>query len=170
MQSMKCDNLFIDSCPVCWISRSYALVHFGWAPSQLPNTLLCVCVKHWVVDRCVFYRLLNAYVFTVSAPQMPLFFPRVREILWFAFAKCGMFRPPCFTFSMILTLLWSARIVLLATLVPRLDVESCSATKALCMWRSVQKKDCTTCLQTDGVWSLSPEKGWDEDAIHFCSL
>lgn len=44
-------------------SRSHPVF---WFPSLL-------WVKHWVVDRCTFYRLLNAYVFNVSAPQMPFF-------------------------------------------------------------------------------------------------
>lgn len=73
---MKCDNLFVDSCPLlvcCYFTiTSCLLIHFGWAPS-LPNTLLCV------VDRCMFYRLLNAYVFNASDAQMPFFPPCERD-------------------------------------------------------------------------------------------
>ena len=59
VQSMKCDNLFIDSCPVCCISQSDPFVHFGCGS---------VCV-------CVIYRLLNASVFSVSDPSDALFSP-----------------------------------------------------------------------------------------------
>lgn len=114
-----------------------------------------LCVKHWVVDRCVFYRLLNAYVFNVSALQMP--FSCVREILWFPFAKRGMSCPPRFTFSMILTLLRSTCIVLLAKLFPLTD-------KVLlyllnhCACEALRRYDCIT--WESGVFSLEPGRKW----------
>lgn len=115
VQSMKCDNLFIDSWPVCCISWSHPVFNFTSAgPASEPGMLLCV--KHRVVDRCMFYRLLNAYVFSVSAPQMP--FP-----VW---ERSCDFRLPNVACSVLLAspfqwswhLLRSTRIVLLAILFP----------------------------------------------------
>lgn len=152
---------FSQSCPIL----SFLSLWLGL--SQFPTCFCMWNTELWIGVCSIGYRLLNAYVFNVSAPQMPFFC--VRKTLWFLFVKCGMFglsASPfqwswhcygaqvlyCWPYSF-LSWTWSTALLL----------NHC-ACEALC------RKDCTTCLQTVGVWSLSPEQGWDEDAIHFCSL
>lgn len=73
VQSMKCDNLFIDSGLLCWNSPSFPVFYFT-LPSQLPERF---CV--WIG---VSFGLLNASVLTLC-PSDDL--SCVREILWFPF-------------------------------------------------------------------------------------
>lgn len=141
--------------PVCCISRSHPLVHFG---------RLCACAKHWVVDWCVFYRLSVTKCLCGQCLRCP--FSRVREILWFLFAKCGTFCPPCFPFSMILTLLWMEHTY--CTVGHALSSPG-PALNPLYMLKLCAEKTVPVCRQLEfGVFS--PGQGWDEVAIHFCSL
>lgn len=43
VQSMKCDNLFIDSCPVCCISRSHSVFYFTSVGPRLRARHASVC-------------------------------------------------------------------------------------------------------------------------------
>lgn len=96
---------------------SCSLILFG--SFSVPGTLLCAKTPSCGLGVCsVGFRLLNAYVFNVSASQM--FYP-----VWERFSDCQMwhifFCPPFFTFSVILTLLRSTCIVLPVKLFPLMD-------------------------------------------------
>lgn len=113
VQSMKCDNLFIDSCPVsCTLHLYPVLVYFCWVRLSSQHASLCKtpsCEQMYVV-----LLVTKCLCVTCLCPSDAL--SCVREILCFLFAKCGMFCSFCFIFSMILTLLWSTHIVLLTML------------------------------------------------------
>lgn len=64
---MKCDNLFIDSCPVGCISKSHPVLRF--TPIG-PVSSVCKNTELWLSVCSIGYRLLNAYVLNVSDPQM----------------------------------------------------------------------------------------------------
>lgn len=126
------------------------ILSFGslWSgPISEPNTLLCV--KHWVVDRCVLYRLLNASVFSVSTPQMPLLLCERDSVI----SVCQMWH----VLSFLLHLFNDPDIAMEHTnctvghTLSSHGLKSCSTTKPLCMWSSIQKKlyDLSA-----GVWSF----------------
>lgn len=168
VQSMKCDNLFVDSCPLPGllslrdrIPSFFSSTSVGPPPS-LPNALLCV------VDRCTFYRLLNAYVYQRLCP---FFFPILCERdsvisvcqTWHVSAfPLHLFDDPDIAMEHTHT-----RIVLLVILFPLMELESCSTTKPLCMWSSVQARTVLPVRRQLEFGVLSLEQGGDEDAIHF---
>lgn len=160
----------------CWLYFtiiSCPSVHFCWAHLSSQHCFyMCKNTELWIGVCYIGYRLLNASVFCLC-PSDAL--SCVREILWFLLPNVACFCPSCFTFSMILTLLWSTRIVLLVWPCSFLLSWTRSPAPLLhhCACELLYRKDYTACLQTVGVWSLSPEQEGDEkeDAVHFfCSL
>lgn len=105
VQSMKCDNLFIDSCPVGCVLQSSPALHFTFVgPASVPN-IASVRIKHWVVDRCMFNRISVTKCFCVLSLPLRCPFPVWERFLWFLLPHEACFCSSCFTFSMILTLL-----------------------------------------------------------------
>lgn len=139
---MKCDNLFIDSCPdfILFFSQCYPFLPFTLVgPVSVPNML--IYVEHWVVDWCMFYRLSVTKCLCVQClcPSDALFLCERDCDFCLSNVACFVLSASPFQWS------WHCYgahccIVLLAIFFPLLDLEYCSTTKPLCMWSSVQKR------------------------------